>query len=140
MTVPSARQVFGPVRANTLHDWWEPTRANAPLTPRMAYYLRRRMWSSTPGIVQKALAERGLLSKAGLTREGERVRDLLGELPHGCWPSSRAHYQVAPSEVIVECRSCGRDVNAELIAWGLYDGVPDAATPPCVACAMEGGG
>jgi hypothetical protein len=142
--VTSPRQVFGPARPNRITDnWWEPTKLDRPLTPRMAYYLRRRMWSSTPGVVERALAERGLLAdtrQAGdsLTPHGHRVRDLLGELPREHWPASRRHYQIAPSEVWVTCPACGRDKNAELFAWDHYDGAPDARTPPCITCAMEG--
>jgi hypothetical protein len=142
--VTSPRQVFGPARPNRITDnWWEPTKLDRPLTPRMAYYLRRRMWSSTPGVVERALAERGLLAdtrQAGdsLTPHGHRVRDLLGELPREHWPASRQHYQIAPSEATVSCPACGADKNAELFAWGLPDGAPDAKTPPCITCAMEG--
>jgi len=133
MTAP--RQVFGPARPNTIADWWEPTKIGAPLTPRMAFYLRRRMWSSTPGNVQRALAERGLLDDtrtlgSSLTELGTRLRNLLGELPRTYWPRSGKPWQVAPSEVFVECVTCGKPTNAELIAWG-------AGGIECVKCASS---
>ena len=140
------KAVLGWVPLGTLAPWWEPTKVGAPLTPRQAFFLRRRMWSSTPGTVQKALAERGLLTEGltgtdRLTPEGHRLHALLGEVPAGYWPNRRTdryYYQTAPSMSEATCPRCGREVNAELFAWDLYDGAPDAAIPPCLKCALKG--
>ena len=133
----SPREVFGPARANTLKDWWQPTQVGRPLTPRMAYYLRRSMWSSTPGVVKRALAERGLLNDTraigdNLTELGNRLRSLLGRVPTGLWPKSSKPHQVAPSEEWVTCPACGANVSAELIAWGA-----SSDHQVCIKCTLE---
>jgi len=93
------------------------------------------MWSSTPGVVTRALAERGLLDDTrqvgdSLTELGTQLRSLLGEIPRTYWPRSGKPWQVAPSEIMLECSACGRPTNAELIAWGAGPG-----DVKCVKCA-----
>ena len=139
----SPRSVLGEVRIGHLKPWWEPTQVGKPITPRQAFFLRRRMWSSTPNSVMKALAERGLITDAittgtnRLTPAGEHLREALGDVPAAYWPSRRTdrhYYQRAASLDEITCRSCGREVNAELFPWSLYDGAPDAREPACLRC------
>ena len=139
----TVREVFGPVKPGTRKDWWEATKVGAPLTPRMAYHLRRGMPSSTPKTVLKAFAERGLMSEPTSTRVdpwtelGERARRLLGRVPEHYWPR-QAHYrsQLAPSEGEFLCPACDRYISVELYCWDDYDGAPDARDPACINCRL----
>jgi hypothetical protein len=122
----SPRQVFGPYYPNCGAPWWDPARAGQPLTPRTAYFLRRNMLSSTPGSVQKALAERGLLNAPRDTMTerwtplGMRARAALGSVPREWWPrQAHDHFQVAPALGRVACGGCGKVVAAELVCWGV---------------------
>ena len=134
MTVPSVRQV-----ARRRVTWWDADRAGAPLTPALAYWLRRRTHGGIPLGVVKGLARRGLhaglyvgQARLGLTPEGEALRVVLGSVPERFWSTIRSPSGAprAPSEASVACPSCGRMTNVELIAWG--------ASGACLACALPG--
>jgi len=131
--VPSARQVFGPARANTLADWWEADQIGKPITASQAHWLRRRK-SPPPGIT-KALARRGLYLPPDMndpkaerwSPEAQELRRLLGMVPTRYWPwTTKAGTQAAPSEDRVTCPTCGKSVSVELVAWG--------AGERCLAC------
>jgi hypothetical protein len=134
VTVPTTRQV-----ARGRVDWWEVDRAGAPLTPALAFHLRRITTGHVRLNIIKGLARRGLHAglyagqpAIGLTPEGERVRALLGVVPGEFWSVVRTAVGTpgVPSEAVVECSSCGKLVNVELIAWG--------AGLACLACALPG--
>ena len=144
MTVPSVRAV----RSRRV-DWWDADQVDRPLTPTMAFWIRRGLLHRLPLPVARGLARRGLLAglyigqaTTGLTARGERAREALGRVP---WPYllSCSHVdrgmrtQFAASTDPLFCRACDRVVAAELIAWDLYDGAPDSSGPPCINCVMN---
>jgi hypothetical protein len=133
VTVPSTRQV-----ARRRINWWEPDRHGAPLSPTLAYWIRRRTHARIPLGIMKGLARRGLYAgkyvgqeHRGLTPEGERLRDALGTVPERYWSPVRSATgnPLAPSEALIGCPACGKLVNAELFAWG--------AGGVCLACAQD---
>ena len=128
MTVPSVRQVFGPARNLSDDTWWPTDQVGKPLTPTTAAWLRKGALGRMPGMVQKALARRGLLnpvnwndtSASRWTPAGERARQLLGHAPHN-----------RPDRVT--CWECCQGVDPALMAWGETDRVQYR----CVTCAMK---
>ena len=144
MTVPSVRAV----RSRRV-DWWDADQVGRPLTPPMAFWLRRGMLHRLPLAVARGLARRGLLAglyigqaTTGLTARGERAREALGRVPPeyllSCSSVDRgARTQFIASRDLEFCPACDRYLSAELIAWDLYDGAPDSSGPPCINCVMN---
>ena len=125
MTVATPRQVNGVVRLGRRKDWWDADQIGKPITGTMAEWLRKGMISKMPGLIQRALARRGLLLDIDWndslatrwTEEGQRVRDLLGP------PPARTVYY--------RCVICGRQKDYRLRALG-------DPHHRCIQCATEG--
>ena len=149
------REVFGPARQ--LKGWWAADQVGKPITIVQAFWLRRlpSRRHRMPSVVARGLARRGLLDRVPpgaleLTPAGLNLKRLLGSLPEHLpeerWRAQpaivrdrlphRGSLSLGPLDTERTCLSCGREVAAELIAWGLYDYAPDTGERiECIRCA-----